>query len=34
MNRDGYVIWARLVKAALLPNTEAEERSCRSAISP
>jgi lysophospholipase L1-like esterase len=31
MNRDGYVIWARLVKAALLPNTEAEERSCRKA---
>jgi hypothetical protein len=31
MNRDGYVIWARLVNAALLPNTEAEERSCRKA---
>jgi lysophospholipase L1-like esterase len=32
MNRDGYVIWARIVKAALLPNTVAEERICRSEI--
>jgi lysophospholipase L1-like esterase len=32
MNRDGYVIWARIVKAALLPNTAAEERICRSEI--
>ncbi|MGA2707712.1 MAG: GDSL-type esterase/lipase family protein [Steroidobacteraceae bacterium] len=29
MNREGYVIWTRVVKAALLPNTEAEERRCR-----
>jgi lysophospholipase L1-like esterase len=31
MNREGYVIWTRLVRAALLPSTEAEERSCRRA---
>ncbi len=28
MNRDGYVIWTKAVRAALLPNTEAEARSC------
>jgi hypothetical protein len=29
MNREGYVMWTRIVKAALLPNAEAEERRCR-----
>lgn len=29
MTPRGYVIWTRAVRAALLPNTEAEERSCR-----
>jgi lysophospholipase L1-like esterase len=29
MTREGYVIWTRAVRAALLPNTEAEARSCR-----
>jgi lysophospholipase L1-like esterase len=29
MTREGYVIWTRAVRAALLPNTETEERSCR-----
>jgi len=29
MTRQGYVIWTRVVRAALLPNTEAEGRSCR-----
>jgi lysophospholipase L1-like esterase len=29
MTPPGYVIWTRAVRAALLPNTEAEERSCR-----
>jgi hypothetical protein len=29
MTREGYVIWTRVVRAALLPNTEAEARSCR-----
>jgi len=29
MNRDGYAIWTRIVRAALLPNTEAEEGICR-----
>jgi lysophospholipase L1-like esterase len=29
MTSRGYVIWTRAVRAALLPNTEAEERSCR-----
>lgn len=31
MNRDGYAIWTRLVRTAMLPNSEDEERSCRSA---
>ncbi len=31
MNREGYAIWTRIVRAALLPNAEAEERSCRRA---
>ena len=31
MNRDGYLIWRRIVRAKVLPNTEAEERSCRRA---
>jgi hypothetical protein len=29
MTPEGYVIWTRLVRAALLPTTDAEERSCR-----
>lgn len=29
MSRAGYVIWTRIVRAALLPVTEAQERSCR-----
>jgi hypothetical protein len=29
MTPQGYVIWTRVVRAALLPNTDAEERSCR-----
>jgi lysophospholipase L1-like esterase len=29
MNRDGYLIWRRIVRAKVLPNTEAEERNCR-----
>jgi hypothetical protein len=28
MNKQGYVIWTQVVRAALLANTEAEERSC------
>jgi len=31
MDRDGYAIWTRLVRAALLANSEGDERSCRSA---
>ena len=31
MTRDGYLIWTRIVRSALLPNTKAEERSCRRA---
>ncbi len=31
MTPQGYSIWTRVVRAALLPNTEAEERICRSA---
>ncbi len=31
MSADGYAIWTRIVRAALLPNTEAEERRCRRA---
>jgi len=34
MNREGYLIWTRVVKTALLPNTEAEERRCRHARHP
>ena len=29
MNRTGYMIWTKAMRAALLPNTEAEARSCR-----
>jgi lysophospholipase L1-like esterase len=29
MNREGYLIWRRIVRAKVLPNTEAEERTCR-----
>ena len=29
MNRKGYEIWTRIVRAALLPKTESEARSCR-----
>lgn len=29
MSTKGYAIWTRLVRAALLPNTEAEARTCR-----
>jgi len=29
MNPAGYAIWTQVVRAALLPNTEAEARSCR-----
>jgi lysophospholipase L1-like esterase len=32
MNAQGYAIWTRLVRAALLPNAQAEERSCRATI--
>lgn len=31
MTREGYVIWTRIVRAALLPKTEAEGRVCRRA---
>jgi lysophospholipase L1-like esterase len=31
MTRDGYLIWRRIVRAKVLPNTEAEERACRRA---
>jgi lysophospholipase L1-like esterase len=31
MNRAGYAIWTGAVRAALLPNSEAEERACRHA---
>jgi lysophospholipase L1-like esterase len=31
MNREGYAIWTRVVRAALQPNAEAQERSCRRA---
>ena len=31
MTPEGYVIWTAAVRAALLPNTEAEARSCRHA---
>jgi hypothetical protein len=29
MTAAGYAIWTRLVRAALLPSTEAEARRCR-----
>jgi lysophospholipase L1-like esterase len=29
MTSQGYAIWRRAVRTALLPNTEAEQRSCR-----
>lgn len=29
MNREGYLIWRRIVRAALLPNTDAEAKTCR-----
>jgi hypothetical protein len=31
MTRDGYVLWTRIVRAALLPNVEAQGRTCRRA---
>jgi len=31
MTPEGYALWTRAVRAALLPNTQAEERSCRRA---
>ena len=31
MTAEGYALWTRLVRAALLPNSDAEERSCRQA---
>lgn len=34
MTREGYEIWTRAVRAALLPNTEAEARSCRRGEKP
>ena len=34
MSRAGYEIWTRAVRAALLPNTEAEARSCRRGEKP
>jgi hypothetical protein len=34
MTAAGYAIWTRLVRAALLPNAEAEARACRRAASP
>ena len=34
MTRQGYEIWTRAVKAALLPNTEGEARSCRRGEKP
>jgi len=33
MGPEGYAIWTRIVRAALLPNAQAEERSCRRANS-
>jgi lysophospholipase L1-like esterase len=32
MNAAGYEIWTRAVRAALLPNTETEARSCRGSL--
>jgi hypothetical protein len=32
MNAAGYQIWTRVVRAALLPSTEMEARSCRVAL--
>ena len=34
MNRDGYRLWTRAVRAALMPNTEAEARACRQGEKP
>jgi GDSL-like Lipase/Acylhydrolase family len=34
MTATGYAIWTGLVRAALLPNAEAEARACRRAASP
>ena len=34
MNAAGYEIWTRIVRAALLPHTEAEERSCHGRLAP
>jgi GDSL-like Lipase/Acylhydrolase family len=33
MTAEGYAIWTRLVRAALLPNTEEEARRCRAGVS-
>jgi lysophospholipase L1-like esterase len=32
MQRAGYEIWTRIVRAALFPNTDAEQRSCRARL--
>lgn len=32
MNRDGYVIWTRIVRAALVPKAEALGQSCRQSL--
>jgi len=32
MTRAGYIIWTQVVRAALLPNTESEARSCRPTV--
>ena len=34
MNASGYQIWTRVVRAALLPDTEAEARTCRLQVAP
>ena len=31
LNQEGYLIWRRVVRANILPNTDAEERTCRRA---
>src|SRR5215467_13192593 len=32
MTRAGYIIWTQVVRAALLPNTESQARSCRRTV--
>jgi hypothetical protein len=34
MNREGYELWTQAVRAALLPNTEAEAKACRQGEKP